>query len=46
MVVLDARSGREIARLRVPSNPSAVTTGSGRLVWVTGMGENTLTRID
>ena len=38
------RRGAE-QRLRMPPNPYAVAAGAGH-VWVTGMGANTLTRID
>jgi streptogramin lyase len=34
-----------VRRLRVPLNPYAMTTGAGH-VWVTGLGANTLTRLD
>ena len=36
---------RPVRRLRVPLNPYAVATGAGH-VWVTGLGANTLTRLD
>jgi streptogramin lyase len=36
---------RPVRRLRVPLNPYAMATGAGH-VWVTGLGANTLTRLD
>jgi DNA-binding beta-propeller fold protein YncE len=36
---------KPVSRLSVPPNPSAVTAGAGH-VWVTGLGANTLTRLD
>jgi DNA-binding beta-propeller fold protein YncE len=46
VVVLDPRSGEPVGTaLRVPGDPYAVAAGAGHL-WVTGIGGNTLTRID
>jgi DNA-binding beta-propeller fold protein YncE len=42
---LDARRGRRMGRLPVPKNPVALAVGAGH-VWVTGVGNGTLTRID
>jgi hypothetical protein len=44
--VLDPVTLQPVGRpLAVPLNPLAVAAGAGH-VWVTGLGENTLTRID
>jgi hypothetical protein len=46
VVVLDPENPRKAREsLPVPLNPYAVAAGAGH-VWVTGVGENTLTRID
>jgi Protein kinase domain len=46
IVVLDPHSIERVGDpLQVPLNPWAVTAGAGH-VWVTGLGDNTLTRID
>jgi DNA-binding beta-propeller fold protein YncE len=46
VVVIDARTLEQIGKpLPVPRNPYGVAAGGGH-VWVTGIGTNTLTRID
>jgi DNA-binding beta-propeller fold protein YncE len=46
LAVIDPDRPRRVElRLRLPLNPWAVTAGAGH-VWVTGLGGNTLTRID
>ena len=46
VVTLDPKTGRPVGEpLLVPSNPWAVAAGEGH-VWVSGLGANTLTRID
>jgi DNA-binding beta-propeller fold protein YncE len=46
VVMLDPATNRPTGRpLEVPPNPYAVAEGAGH-VWVTGVGENTLTRLD
>jgi DNA-binding beta-propeller fold protein YncE len=46
VVTLDPRTGEPVGRqLQVPKNPYGVAAGAGH-VWVTGLGDNTLTRID
>ena len=46
VVTLDPKTGRPVGEpLTVPPNPWAVAAGEGH-VWVSGLGTNTLTRID
>jgi streptogramin lyase len=45
LVVLDPRSLKVVKRLDMPLNPFAVTS-DGRRVWVTGLGADTVTRVD
>ena len=46
VVVLDAKTGKQLDEpIEVGSNPQAVAAGAG-YVWVTGLGDNSLTRID
>ena len=44
-IVDPERMRRPARRLKVPANPYALTAGAGH-VWVTGLGANTLTRLD
>ena len=46
VAILDPdRMRRSAQRVKVPANPYAMTAGAGH-VWVTGLGANTLTRLD
>lgn len=45
VVMIRPSTGERIGKLRVERNPYGVAAGAGH-VWVTGMGANTLTRID
>jgi hypothetical protein len=45
VIVFDARTFESVDSLQVPSNPYGMAAGGGS-VWVTGIGTNTLTRID
>lgn len=42
--VLDAGTGELLTEVEVPPNPFGLAT-DGRSVWVTGLAENTVTRI-